>query len=85
MIIIIHLNGAPTTVISVTTVPNVAPAFTIGVAARHLMVLVALLTFLSVSRPPEGSNQRTGPRGTEPGAAVAPTARELRLVTSLAR
>jgi hypothetical protein len=47
-----HFIGAPTTAINATTVPAAAPAFTIGVAARHLMVFLKLLTFLSF--PPPG-------------------------------
>ena len=42
-----HFIGAPTTAINATTVPAAAPAFTIGVAARHLMVDLRLLTFPS--------------------------------------
>jgi hypothetical protein len=75
-----HFIGAPTTAINATTVPAAAPAFATGIAARHLMVFLKLLKFLSFP-PPEGYAYGPGPCGPKPVLRVAPTAREC-VVTS---
>ena len=70
----IHLYVAPTTAISATTVPNAAPALMTGAAARHLMVLVRLLTLFLSFPPPEGYKADQS-LWTDPVLRVAPTAR----------